>query len=150
MLFRSWGDIYGTQIIDDSNIDPTFSLAGYIDNYLSDQVSFKIIMELLEEVVDKDEGTMMVVDDNDDNFDESFRGSLGFSKFLGQLSVMGPMALLSTNGIFKNGDDVVEQKCMKKVFNRFKAILEMVETSYNYGDEVIVNAVDKVLEPISD
>ena len=142
-----WQDLYGTQFTVNSDIDPDFSVMGYIDNYVEDDMAFKALCEILEYLVANSPNDIQVIEPDDLNFDVTYRGPAGFSLLLSQLSTNGPAAFLIASYVFTNSAVPVASKYQNLVFERLLMILETLISMYYYGNPLVVQAVSSILDP---
>jgi len=146
----TWSNYYGTQIMDDSYVDPDFSLVGYFNNYLADLSSIKVVMEVLQLLLAYGL-TARVVAEGDTTFDEKYQGATGLSQLVADLA-NNPANLLSTTGIFYDAVLPKNQKRKKDqqaVFSKLRAIIANVLQAFIYEDPDTVTVVKKILTPYS-
>ena len=142
-----WSDVYGTQICLNSDIDPDFSVVGYVDNYVEDDMALKATCEILEYMNNNGTMDMIIIDTDDTDYDAAYRGTDGFTKFLADLSEMGPGSMCCGGRIFYANSVALPVKLQRKVFERFMVILQTVISLYYYGNPLTVQAVSSVLDP---
>lgn len=145
ILGSVWGDYYGTQFDTSSMIDPDLSLVGYIDNYFGDFYTMRNFTAVLKNLIENGSLVMKVVDDNDTDFNQAYRGTEGFAKLVDDLSIFGVASFLGKSSIFNTGITKVRYLKMLDVFRRFTAIINTIKNLHTYGDQNVRDAVDAVL-----
>jgi len=144
-----WADVYGTQLLDTSLIDEDLALVGYIDNFLADEVSFKVIIELLENLQENGKYDMQVVDPDSTDYQAVYTGTNGMAVFISDLANMGLSAFLVNTGILNStgSGPAVKKSLQIDVFDRLIEILTTITNLYHFGDTTVTESVELIIDP---